>query len=106
MMRQSKKVKSVSVAKPMEPSSTPKLYTSFARYYDRLESQYRNYEEDSRWIDTTINEHGAKSVIDISCGTGNHITKLAQLNKRRFAVAMDSSREMISIASKKSEKDL
>jgi ubiquinone/menaquinone biosynthesis C-methylase UbiE len=89
--------------KQMEPSK-PKLYTSFARYYDRLESQYRNYEEDSRWIDWTISQHGSMNVIDISCGTGSHIARLSQLNKGRFAVAMDSSKEMISIASKKSEK--
>src|SRR5208283_487811 len=91
--------KGASPAKLMEPPPTPKLYTSFARYYDRLESQYRNYEEDSRWIDRTISQHGAKNVIDISCGTGNHITKLAQQNKGKFMVAMDFSREMISIAS-------
>ena len=81
--------------------AAPKLYTSFAHYYDRLESQYRNYEEDSRWIDALLIKHSARNVIDISCGTGNHITRLSELNRDRLTAAIDSSREMISVASKK-----
>ncbi|MHB8566134.1 MAG: class I SAM-dependent DNA methyltransferase [Nitrososphaerales archaeon] len=78
--------------------SAPKLYTSFAKYYDRLESQYRDYEEDARWILETLQARHASSVIDVSCGTGNHITRLAPMLNLS---AMDASREMIEIASKK-----
>ena len=90
----------------MEPSSAPKLYTSLARYYDRLESQYRNYDEDSLWIAKVIQDPGAKSIADISCGTGNHISRLSRSNVERFTVAMDSSKEMVSFASRKSGKNV
>ena len=80
-------------------ATAPKLYSSFAKYYDRLESQYRDYEEDSRWIDFFLRSHDAKNVVDVSCGTGNHVSRLTNVDL--FTVALDSSRAMIAEASKK-----
>ena len=72
----------------------------FAKYYDRLESQYRDYDEDSRWIRETLELHKAGNVLDASCGTGNHIAKLAS-DSNIECFAMDLSREMVQIASQK-----
>lgn len=79
----------------------PKLYTSLAKYYDRLESQYRDYEHDSQWIAEALLSHRARNVLDVSCGTGNHISKLAASNPELQIYAMDSSKEMIDIARRK-----
>ena len=79
----------------------PKLYTTFAKYYDRLESQYRDYEKDSRWISETLASNQVRNVLDVSCGTGSHVSKLSALNPGLEIFAMDSSSEMLGIAGSK-----
>lgn len=76
----------------------PKLYSTFAKYYDRLESQYRDYELEARWLADLLKD--SRSVVDISCGTGNHVTRLSSLCDFDIA-AMDASEEMIGVASRK-----
>ncbi len=77
----------------------PKLYTEFAKYYDRLESQYRDYPRESEWLIALLKGHNCKEVIDVSCGTGSH---LALLQKEDFNLyGIDASKQMIRLAKRK-----
>ena len=77
----------------------PSLYTEFAKYYDRLESQYRDYPRESEWLIEILKGHNCKEVIDVSCGTGSH---LALLQKEDFNLyGIDASKQMIRLAKKK-----
>ena len=86
-------------------STLPKLYSEFAKYYDRLESQYRDYPLEEKWLRELLDGHGSRKMIDISCGTGNHVSALIRGNDEpapsREFVAMDASREMVHITSRK-----
>ncbi|MGI0079227.1 MAG: class I SAM-dependent DNA methyltransferase [Nitrososphaerales archaeon] len=86
-------------------SASPKLYSKFAKYYDRLENQYRDYALEEKWLGGMLDDHSSKRVIDISCGTGNHVSGLvrqsAQQGLKRELVAMDASEEMVRITSAK-----
>lgn len=83
----------------------PKLYTEFAKYYDRLESQYRNYELEAKWLGELIYERKVKDIVDVSCGTASH---LALLSKKTglSCHAIDASAEMISVARSKLSRDV
>lgn len=76
----------------------PKLYTEFAKYYDRLESQYRDYPAEAGWLTGILKECDAKKVIDVSCGTGSHVSGLVSEGSTRQFVAADASKEMIIVA--------
>ncbi len=78
----------------------PKLYTEFAKYYDRLENQYRDYSQETRWISKLLDDHSVSSAIDISCGTGSHLAGLVSTTSRTF-VGLDASAEMIELAKEK-----
>jgi SAM-dependent methyltransferase len=78
----------------------PRLYSSLASYYDKLEGQYRNHDEDSRWIQGILEKNGATNLLDLSCGTGSHVSRLAKISDAEV-FAMDSSPEMVSIAHRK-----
>ena len=89
-------------------STRPKLYSEFAKYYDRLESQYRDYSREEKWLRGLLDGHGSRKVIDISCGTGNHASGLIRGNEEsslpREFVAMDASSEMVRITARKIQK--
>jgi ubiquinone/menaquinone biosynthesis C-methylase UbiE len=78
-------------------STQPKLYTEFAKYYDRLESQYRDYSQEARWIEAILEANNSQRLIDVSCGTGSHLEGLLKLRKERQYVGMDFSSEMVRI---------
>ena len=80
----------------------PKLYTTFAKYYDRLESQYRDYALEAKWLSEILGN--AKEVIDLSCGTANHVKGISSASTSKEIFAMDSSKEMIEIAESKKGK--
>lgn len=82
-------------------TNTPKLYSEFARFYDKLESQYRDYELEAKWLTNIIESHETKRIIDISCGTGNHLCGLLRNAGNKEFVAMDSSVEMVGITRSK-----
>ena len=79
----------------------PRLYTEFAKYYDRLEMQYRDYPKEAEWISRLLKERGAERLIDLSCGTGSHLSFLQNLSEKLELLGMDASREMVSLAKKK-----
>lgn len=79
-------------------SSSPKLYTNFAKYYDRLESQYRDYKKEREWIQELLESNDSKRLIDVSCGTGRHLEGIVKQERQRQYVAIDVSPEMIKIS--------
>ena len=79
----------------------PKLYTDLAKYYDRLESQYRDYQSETEWLKKIIDQHGIRRIIDISCGTGNHLSGLVSGGSIREFTAADASIQMIKLAKEK-----
>lgn len=78
----------------------PKLYTKFAKYYDRLENQYRDYPKESSWMEGLLKGRGCRDVIDLSCGTGSHLALLQKIPDMNL-LGMDASCEMVSLAKKK-----
>jgi ubiquinone/menaquinone biosynthesis C-methylase UbiE len=83
----------------------PKIYTEFAKYYERLESQYRNYPQEAKWLNSILDERKAETVIDISCGTGSHVLGLVSEGSMRKVVATDASAQMVRIAETKLPKE-
>jgi len=77
----------------------PKLYTEFAKYYDRLESQYRNYQQESEWLIGILEKHNCVDVIDVSCGTGSHLALLQKEDLNLYGI--DASNQMVQLAKKK-----
>ena len=72
----------------------------YAQYYDLLYSD-KDYKKESVQIDTIIksHSHGAKSILDIGCGTGKHDFLLAE---RGYEITgIDSSIYMLDVANKK-----
>ena len=86
----------------------PKLYSDFAKYYDRLEGQYRNYPRESLWLKEILDVFECKQVLDVSCGTATHILDLARSfgSRTRNLLAMDASKEMLLEAKRKESKSL
>ena len=82
-------------------STLPKLYTDFAKYYDRLESQYRDYKKEGEWIQELLESNNSKRLIDVSCGTGSHLKRIVEQETQRQYVAVDASLEMIKITKKR-----
>lgn len=83
--------------------SAPRLYTNLAVYYDRLESQYRDYAAESKWLFSLISSAKASRVLDVSCGTARHVAALSAMEELSAVeiLAMDSSPDMIDIAKTK-----
>ena len=77
-----------------------KLYRDLAVYYDEI-YDFKNYEKEAGKVKALIGRYkksDGRKLLDIACGTGNHITFL----KRKFVVeGMDSSPDMLRIARKK-----
>jgi SAM-dependent methyltransferase len=79
----------------------PRLYTEFAKYYDQLEMQYRDYPKEAEWISRLLKEREAKCIIDLSCGTGSHLSLLQNPSEKLGLLGMDASQEMVLLAKKK-----
>jgi ubiquinone/menaquinone biosynthesis C-methylase UbiE len=79
----------------------PKLYTELAKYYDSLESQYRNYGEEAIWLHSILNNGRISNVIDISCGSASHLHAIGAHAPKYDLYAMDASKEMVQVARSK-----
>jgi SAM-dependent methyltransferase len=78
----------------------PKLYTEFAKYYDRLESQYRDHEKEALWLERIFEQHDCTQIVDVSCGTGSHLARLLKSSNRNYT-GIDASKEMVCLAAEK-----
>ncbi len=70
-------------------------YNIFARYYDLL-TENVDYDAGFNFISGFLNEIGAKTVIDLACGTGKMSEKL--INNGYSLTCIDASDEMLSLA--------
>ena len=76
------------------------MYRQLADYYDEI-YHFKNYQKEAEKIDTLIQEHKkspGNRLLDVACGTGNHITYL----KQHYTVeGLDFSPEMLRLARRK-----
>ena len=76
-----------------------KLYNELAEYYFKIESNHRDIRNDISLIRSYVKADDRKSVLDLGCGTGEHLEAL-----RRFGytvTGIDMSDEMLKIAKKR-----
>ncbi|HON15751.1 MAG TPA: hypothetical protein PLA51_04660 [Spirochaetota bacterium] len=50
-----------------------KLYKELAEYYFAIESNHRNIVFDIQFINSYLSKYQNPSVLDIGCGTGEHL---------------------------------
>ena len=76
------------------------MYRQLANYYDEI-YHFKDYQKEAEKIETLINQHKTSSgnhLLDVACGTGNHITYLKQ---HHSVEGLDFSPEMLRIVRKK-----
>jgi SAM-dependent methyltransferase len=73
-----------------------KLYNELAEYYYAIENENRNINNDIHMIKTLLKDINNPLLLDIGCGTGEHINKLSKLNID--CTGIDSSSSMLEIA--------
>lgn len=76
-----------------------KLYKELAEYYFTIESKHRDITDDIAFIRTFIHGMSAPKLIDLGCGTGEHIGALTKYGLK--CTGIDSSSEMIKFAQKR-----
>ena len=78
-------------------------YTSLAKYYDLLFSG-KDYLQESEFLKSIVKTRlsNAKSILDVGCGTGNHLNLLTDVFETLWGV--DLNREILEIAKSKSRK--
>jgi ubiquinone/menaquinone biosynthesis C-methylase UbiE len=69
-----------------------------AKIYDKIWGQ-RNYDVEVEFLHELFQKHGCKSIVDVGCGTGNHILRLGRRGYEMTGV--DLSPTMLGIAKKK-----
>jgi SAM-dependent methyltransferase len=75
-----------------------KLYTDYAELYHKMYQSFIDYDEEYQYYKTLLDQHRAKSILEVGCGTG-------QLGKRFLAegysyVGIDISAPMLAYAQK------
>lgn len=73
-----------------------KLYKDLAEYYFSIESNHRNIRDDILLIRSVMGARKNPLVLDIGCGTGEHINLMNNEGYRCFGI--DSSESMLNIA--------
>ncbi len=73
-------------------------YKELAKYYDSIYSD-KSYKKETQFLISIFKKYNVKSVLDVGCGTGNH---LAILEKNGFeCVGLDLNQEMLDVAKQK-----
>ncbi len=80
-------------------NAKPSHYNSQAEQYDTLNEE--RSELINRTIEGILKKHGAKTILDLTCGTGSQVFYLAKQGYE--VVGSDISSKMLQIARKKSE---
>ncbi|MCK5560639.1 MAG: class I SAM-dependent methyltransferase [Thermoplasmata archaeon] len=76
------------------------LYKKFAKYYDKIyaDKDYKSEAEFIKWLVKTHKRNKGNKLLDVACGTGNHISFLHD----DFTITgVDVNPEMLKIAKKK-----
>jgi len=76
-----------------------KLYSQLAEYYFSIESNHREIQNDIILIRSYLNGLDQPSILDLGCGTGEHLNALKKFGVR--GIGIDSSREMLNVAKKR-----
>jgi SAM-dependent methyltransferase len=73
------------------------VFAAYARYYDLLYAD-KDYEGEARYVASLLERHcpGARTLLDLGCGTGRHARALARLGYDVLGV--DRSEEMVAQA--------
>ncbi|MCW7487873.1 MULTISPECIES: class I SAM-dependent DNA methyltransferase [Leptospira] len=73
-----------------------KLYSELAEYYFTIEEASRKFSEEILFLRDTFKRHKIHTVLDIGCGTGEHIKELQGMGFKPLGV--DGSPRMLEIA--------
>jgi len=73
-------------------------YDLLAKYYDKIYRD-KNYDKEVSFLNKLLRKFDVKTILDVGCGTGNHIYRLEKYNYK--CVGIDISQKMIKIAKKK-----
>jgi SAM-dependent methyltransferase len=78
------------------------VFKDYSEYYDLIYTG-KKYDKEVDYIDEIIqkNNPGAKTILDLGCGTGIHANLLA--SKGYNIIGVDFSKEMVNIANKKKQ---
>ncbi len=76
-----------------------KLYSDLAEFYYEIEKTNRSFQEEIQFVNSLFQKHKAKSVVDLGCGTGEHVTALQSMGYS--IIGVDSSSSMLEIAKKR-----
>jgi len=80
-----------------------KLYHELAKYYYYIENNHRNIQNDISLIKKLMGRRESPSVLDIGCGTGEH---LALLSRQGYnCTGIDNSEEMLKYARKRAARN-
>ncbi len=74
-----------------------RLYRELAEYYFAIESNHRNILYDINLIRNHLTNYENPSILDLGCGTGEHLNAIKQLGIKK-CVGIDNSAEMLAIA--------
>lgn len=76
-----------------------RLYRDLAEDYFALEAKRRDVSGDLIQLSATLRQSGARSVVDLGCGTGEHVAALCKIGFD--ARGIDRARAMISVGQKR-----
>ncbi|MBN2040783.1 MAG: methyltransferase domain-containing protein [Spirochaetes bacterium] len=73
-----------------------KLYQELAEYYFSIEKENRRIDDDIKFISSLISDSDKPALLDLGCGTGEHLAGLSKLGID--CTGIDASKSMIRIA--------
>jgi SAM-dependent methyltransferase len=76
-----------------------KLYHKLAEYYYSIENKHRDITDDISLIKDLIKDKKESSILDLGCGTGEHIALLHDLGFN--CVGIDNSHDMLEVAQRR-----
>ena len=82
----------------MNIATNSSMYKVFATYYDQF-YQSKNYEKECVFLQTVFSKFCVKTVLDVGCGTGTHLSVLEQCGYS--CEGIDFNEAMLEIAQKK-----
>ncbi|AVQ13244.1 Methyltransferase domain protein [Leptospira santarosai] len=76
-----------------------KLYNELAEFYFDIEKPARKIDSEAKFLDRIFRKHRIMTILDMGCGTGEHVRYFQSLGYRPKGI--DSSSRMIDVAKKR-----